>query len=104
MTPYRSGWFYTYASPGQLTNTWTSLYGGTSGTTYVAPGTTLTYVDDAPGDSGYASGDSQNPVTRTEVFLYWMTGSTATGEAIDVGQNAANAEYPTMCNGGGTIA
>jgi hypothetical protein len=91
---YRSGWFYTYTSPGQLTTTWTSYATGESG---------LSFTDDAPGESGYASGDTQNPVTVAFVQLYWMTGSTATGTADEEGVNPASPEYPNLCNGGGTL-
>jgi hypothetical protein len=91
---YRSGWFYTYASPGALTTTWTSYASGESG---------LTFADDAAGESGFAAGDTQNPATVAFVQLYWMTGSTATGSAGEVGVNAASPEYPNLCNGGGSL-
>jgi hypothetical protein len=93
-TDYRTGWFYTFASPGQMSTTWTSYQEGTP---------SWTYVQDAPGESGYAAGDTQNPVTSVYVTMYWMTGSTVTGSVSELATNAANAGYPYTCNGGGTL-
>ena len=104
LTTYRSGWFSTFASPGQPTNSWTSYAGGTSGATYFAAGTTgFTYLEDAPGESGYAAGDVANLSTSVEVTLYWMTGSTVTGTAAEYAQNPASSYRPDICNTGGTL-
>jgi hypothetical protein len=94
LVTYRTGWFYTYASPGQLTTSWTSYSAGGSG---------YTFVEDEGAESGYASGDSQNPVTTVHVMLYWITGSDTTGMADEMAQNAASAQDIGMCNGGGTL-
>lgn len=94
LAQYRSGWFYTYASPGQLTSTWTSYSSGATG---------LTYVEDEGAESGYASGDAQNPTTIGEVDMYWMDGWTTSGDVSEAAVNATNAQYPEICNGGGTL-
>jgi hypothetical protein len=92
---YRMGWFYTYASPGQTSTSWTSYLYGTPN---------WTFVDDAPGESGYAAGDVGNASTSVRVSLYWMTGSTVTGTAAEWAQNAASPYHPEICNTGGTLA
>ncbi|MDT4917564.1 MAG: hypothetical protein QOH89_2264 [Pseudonocardiales bacterium] len=94
MAAYRDGWFYTYASPGQLTASWTSYQEGTPN---------WTYVEDAPGESGYVAGDVSNLSTSVFVSLYWMTGSTVTGSATEWAQNAGSVYHPEICNTGGTL-
>ena len=92
---YRSATLYTYASPGQMTTSWTSTADYSDG---------ITSVEDAPGESGYTAGDVQNVDTVVIVALYWATGGTFTGTVADLAQNAASPDYPVICNTGGTLA
>ena len=63
----------------------------------------MTFVEDAPGESGYVAGDVRNLSTSVFVSLYWMTGSTVTGTATEWAQNAGAAYHPEICNTGGTL-
>ena len=93
MVTYRTDILYTYASPGELTSTWTDTGSYDSG---------LTWVEDAPGESGYVGGDVQNVDTEVVVELWWASGGSFDGAVVQLANNpAGNPYYPSVCNAGG---
>jgi hypothetical protein len=93
---YRKAEFYTFASPGQLTSSWT--YRDPDGT--YSGGWTA--AQDAPGESGYASGDADNAGTYAVVQLLWADGGTFNGAVVQLAQNAGSVYHPEICNTGAT--
>lgn len=93
---YRQAEFYTFASPGQTSSSWT--YRDPDGT-YSGGWTS---AEDAPGESGYASGDADNQSTYAVVQLFWAGGGTFDGVVVQLAQNSGSVYHPEICNTGAT--
>ena len=96
---YRDGWFYTPARYGVVSGSWSSYGDGRSG---------YKTVDDAPGESGFASGDGAAPFTYVRVDVYWQSPSdarTTVGSYSAWETNSRAVNYgPYVCNSGGNYA
>jgi hypothetical protein len=96
---YRNGWFYTGARYGAVSGSWTSYGDGRSG---------YKTVDDAAGESGFASGDGAAPFTYVRVDVYWQSPSdarTTIGSYSAWEQNVRAVNYgPYVCNSGANYA
>lgn len=96
---YRDGWFYTAARYGVVSGSWTSYVDGRSG---------YKTVDDALGESGFASGDGAAPFTYVRVDVFWQSPADARstiGSYSAWEQNNRAINYgPYVCNSGGNYA
>jgi hypothetical protein len=100
LTTYRTARFYTYASAGQFTTSWNYITTDSDGQVEVTEGVTST--EDAPGESGYASGDDQNMDTAVFVDLFWISSGAPSGHAASIAVNQSSINNPYICNAGGT--